>query len=74
MNYFSHKWIHSSCVTCANHHKSGARDQNQNEAYLQGPKTTKKITGTKTKMRHICRDHNHILTKTLLEKLRTKHR
>jgi len=25
-NYFSHKWIQSSCVTCANHHKSGVRD------------------------------------------------
>jgi len=33
-DYFPHKWVQSSCVTCANHHKSGARDQNQNETYL----------------------------------------
>jgi len=40
---FFYKMGQSSCDTCANHHKSGVRDQNQNEAYLQGPKTTTKI-------------------------------
>jgi len=35
---------------CLNHHKSGVRDQNQNETYLQGPKTTKiKLEGLKPK-------------------------
>jgi len=33
---------------------------------LQGPKTTKKNTGTKTKTRHICGDQNHILALILL--------
>jgi len=43
---FFYKMGQSSCDTCANHHKSGVRDQNQNKAYLQGPKTTtKKIQG-----------------------------
>jgi len=41
-DYFSNKWVQSSCATCENHHKNGGRDQNQNKAYLQGPKTTKK--------------------------------
>jgi len=37
-------------------------DHFKKQNILQGPKTTKKkITGTKTKMRHICRDWNHIL-------------
>ena len=36
--------------TCANLHKNGVRDQNQNKAYLQGPKTTKKnLQGLKLK-------------------------
>jgi len=41
-DYFSNKWVQSSCAMCVNHHKNGTRDQNQNEAYLQGPKTTTK--------------------------------
>jgi len=41
-DYFSNKWVQSSCATCANHHKNRARDQNQNETYLQGPKTKQK--------------------------------
>jgi len=49
-DYFSIKWVQSSCSTFANHHKSGARDQNQNETYLKGPKTTKKkLQGLKPK-------------------------
>ena len=48
-DYFSHKWVQSSCATCANHHKSEMRNQNQNETYLQGPKTTIFFTGKKTK-------------------------
>jgi len=60
-DYFSHKWVQSSSVTCANHHKSGDRDQNQNETYLQGPKTIFFLPETKTKMSHICCDQNHIL-------------
>ena len=41
-DYLSNKWVQSSCVTCGNHHKSQAKDQNQNETYLQEPKTTTK--------------------------------
>jgi hypothetical protein len=48
-DYFSTKWVQSLYDTCANHHKSGVRDQNQNETYLHGSKTTKKITGLKAK-------------------------
>jgi len=51
------KWVQSSCATYANHHKSRVRDYFQKQNILQGPKTKKqKITGTKTKTRHICRD------------------
>jgi len=50
------KWVQSSCVIYANHHKSRVRDYFQKQNILQGPKTKKKNTGTKTKMRHICRD------------------
>jgi len=48
-NYSSTKWVHSLCATCANHHKSGVMDQNQNETYLQGPKTTFFLQGLKPK-------------------------
>ena len=33
------KWVQSSCVTYANHHKNGARNYFKNQKILQGPKT-----------------------------------
>jgi len=38
----STKWIQSSCVTYANHHKSEAKDYFKKQNILHGPKTTKK--------------------------------
>lgn len=51
---FFYKMGQSSCDICANHHKSGVRDQNQNEAgpkifFLQGLKPKRRIfVGIKT--------------------------
>ena len=51
-----------SIIMCHMCKSSQKWDQNENETYLQGPKTKKnKITGPKTKTRHICREQNHIL-------------
>ena len=33
------KWVQSSCVTYANHHKNGVRDYFKKQKNLQGPKT-----------------------------------
>jgi len=42
------KWVQSSCVTYANHHKNGVKDYFKKQKILQGRKTNFIFTGTKT--------------------------
>jgi hypothetical protein len=43
------KWVQSSCVTYANHHKNGVRDYFKKQKILQGPKTNYFLQGLKPK-------------------------
>ena len=43
------KWVQSSCVTYANHHKNGVRDYFKKQKILQRPKTIFFLQGPKLK-------------------------
>jgi len=61
-DYFSNKWVQSSCVMCAKwSQKWGQRPKPKRDIFAETKNKKTKNTGTKTKTRHICRDQNHIL-------------